>query len=119
MKATNQEYGMAVPTTNLFRGDRVRLSQSYITSQEIVSAGIATRNNGPHTLKDKIGTIVSDTCRPDNHYIHVHWDGNKGYDRKYGYMPCDLVLVEEDVVPNITSGGERRRKLAKLFMEHA
>ncbi len=110
---------MPVPKTNLFRGDRVKLSQSYINTQEILSEGIATRNNGPHTLKDKIGTIVSDTCRHDNEYIHVHWDGNATYDRKYGYMPVDLVLYEEDVIPNITSGGDRRRKLTKLFMELA
>jgi hypothetical protein len=110
---------MAIPKTNLFKGDRVRLSQSYINSQEIIAEGVAERNNGCFTLKDKIGTIVSDTRRKDHEYIHVIWDGNAKYDRKYGYMPCDLVLVEEDIVPNITAGGERRRKLAKLFMEPA
>jgi hypothetical protein len=110
---------MPVPKTNLFKGDRVKLSQSYINSQEIISEGIAQRNNGPHTLHLKIGTIVSDTLRHDNEYIHVIWDGNQKYDRKYGYMPCDLVLVEDDIAPSIPTAGSKRQKLAKLFMELA
>jgi hypothetical protein len=85
-----------LPKTNLFQGDRVRFSKSYITSMEILGT-----LNGPdmtnNIQKDRVGTIVSDTLHPLAAFIRVHWDGKKTADTKDRYMPDELELVEDDV----------------------
>ena len=83
---------MPLPKTNLFKGDRVRLTRNYLTSLKF-------RN--PHSpigkLAPRVGTIVSDTLEPRFEVIVVHWDGCKfpilRSDR--GYQPDDLELVED------------------------
>jgi hypothetical protein len=81
---------MTIPTTNLFKGDRVKLSKTYIASQEIMGTGNMDK------CRNRIGTIVSDTLKPQNHYIKVHWDGNIKANGKDVYMPDDLILYEEE-----------------------
>jgi hypothetical protein len=77
-----------IPKTNLFKGDRVRLSRSYVNHRP----NIANRSIS------RIGTIVNDTLCSRQHSIKVHWDGNAKAGRYDDYAPQDLVLFEEEDV---------------------
>ena len=77
---------MPVPKTNLFKGDRVKFSQSYLRSQP----GL------PRRSRERVGTIVNDTLSVRAEYIKVCWDGNADAHRKDYFLPNDLVLYEEE-----------------------
>lgn len=88
-----------IPKTNLFQGDRVRLSQTYINGQKFLVTKSAGHGHGGAAIftksVERVGTIVNDTLDPKQHAIKVCWDGNSEAHRKDEYMPCDLDLVEE------------------------
>lgn len=77
-----------IPKTNLFKGDVVQYSKSYINTQQVVGRlGFAKH-------KDRIGVIETDTLKPTNHNIKVRWKGNRKANACDLYMPDDLVLYE-------------------------
>lgn len=88
-----------IPKTNLFKGDRVRLSKRFIASMEIMRSATPGRRELAifEVNKGRLGTIVNDTLDPDEEFIRVHWDGNKCSNyHQDSYTPEDLVLVEEE-----------------------
>lgn len=85
---------MALPKTNLFKGDRVKLTPRYINR---FALSCSNTNRGViDRAKRRIGTIVSDTLNPYAEHIRVRWDGNKVSNRQDQYMPDDLTLYEEE-----------------------
>ncbi len=87
--------------TNLFKGDRVKLSQRYINSHDGLTRFVL----------DRVGTIVTDTTglRYEGE-IKVHWDGNVKANRCDAYAPDELTLVEgEDALPGIGTGRSKRK----------
>ena len=90
---------MAIPKTNLFRGDRVKFSKSYINGQRFVESNRKDGTGGGTMLKKnylRIGIIVNDTLDPKQDTIRVKWDGNSNAHRRDEYMPVDLELVEDE-----------------------
>ena len=72
--------------TNLWKGDRVRLSEAYLASQ----------NKLARKSKDRTGTIVSNTSLAIAKWITVRWDGNEKANRCDQYTPEELTLYEEE-----------------------
>lgn len=75
---------MPVPKTNLFKGDRVKLSPKAYTPLTKMKS------------KVRVGTIISDTLNPNADHILVHWDGCAQWNRSDKYQPDELVLFEEE-----------------------
>jgi hypothetical protein len=72
--------------TNLFQGDRVKLSK------------MGVREGMSQKTIDRIGTIWNNTLHPKAECLRVHWDGNAGPGNKDYYEPDELVLYEEEEV---------------------
>lgn len=88
-----------IPKTNLFKGDRVRLSARYVASMEIMRSSTPGRRELGilEATRVRLGTIVNDTLDPDEEFILVRWDGNKKPNYHHdSYNPDDLCLVEEE-----------------------
>lgn len=83
---------MPVPRTNLFRGDRVRVTERYLVCLKLRSSQAPVGRYG-----SRVGTIISDTLDPSFDVIVVHWDGcvRPELRRERGYQPEDLELVED------------------------
>jgi hypothetical protein len=77
---------MALPKTNLFKGDRVRLSDAFL----------ATRKHDRHKFAAKRGVIITDTLNPNAEFISVVWGDNKRSGKNDVYMPIDLTLWEDE-----------------------
>jgi len=78
--------------TNLFRGDRVKLSKRFINMLDIISDSGGT----PKKLRERVGTITTKTLSVNARFLWVHWDGNKAAHDHDLYTPEDLVLYEEE-----------------------
>jgi hypothetical protein len=86
---------MTVPKTNLWRGDRVKLSRTYINSMQIrMEADEFAKTVARY--RSRIGTIITDTLNPQANSIRVHWDGNAKANQKDTFMPDELTLYEEE-----------------------
>jgi hypothetical protein len=82
--------GRQLPPTNLFKGDRVRLSKTFLVMMELLGHSVQ------EGVRDRTGTIISDTLSKQVEYITVLWDGNTVPNRKDVFMPDDLILYEEE-----------------------
>jgi hypothetical protein len=89
--------------TNLFIGDRVRISR----------IGLRVSKSRARHFPARTGTIVTDTLAPDATYICVHWDGNSKASMIERFPPEELVLYEE---PEVAKPAFARKKKKQVEM---
>lgn len=90
-KEENGKEEIVALKTNLFKGDRVKLSQPFI------NARMTTQNGVSRKVRERIGTVTNDTTRSNASAIIVLWDGKTTINHHTDhYQEGDLVLVEEE-----------------------